>query len=64
MLDLYGNLPERSIQTVAREILTGLVEIHSKLSKPHGNLTSREIVIDAKGTLKVIRLVTLKSDLD
>jgi len=53
-LDNLGNLPEKSLQTVGKEILTGIVEIQTKLSKPHGNITTEEVIIDSHGTLKVI----------
>ena len=53
MISSFGSLPEKSLQTVAKEVLTGIHEIQSKLCKSHGNITSNEIIIDAKGTLKV-----------
>jgi len=53
VISSFGSLPEKSLQTVAKEVLTGIHEIQSKLCKSHGNITSNEIIIDAKGTLKV-----------
>jgi len=53
VINSFGSLPEKSLQTVAKEVLIGIHEIQSKLCKPHGNITPNEIIIDAKGTLKV-----------
>jgi len=54
VVNSFGSLPEKALQTVAKEVLTGIQEIQSKLCKSHGNIMSNEIIIDAKGTLKVI----------
>ena len=53
MINSFGSLPEKALQTVPKEVLTGIHEIQSKLCKSHGNIASNEIIIDAKGTLKV-----------
>jgi len=55
-LSSLGNLTEKSLQTVAKEILTGIVEIQTKMLKSHGSITAEEVIIDSHGTLKVTLL--------
>jgi len=47
------NLPEKCIQEIAKSLVNGIHEIHTKINRSHGNIKIEEIMITRKGTVKV-----------
>lgn len=53
LIENFGSLPEFSIKVIAKDILTGINEIHKKLGRAHNGICPSEIMIDGDGILKL-----------
>ncbi len=53
LLETVGNLPERAIKSLARQVLKGLNSLHAKLKTSHGVLDPSQILFERNGNVKV-----------
>jgi len=64
LIESFGSLPEFSIKVIAKDVLSGIAEIHKKLGRAHNGVCPQEIMIDGNGILKLTPGIPQQSYLD
>jgi serine/threonine protein kinase len=54
-MENYGTFPESTIQSIAKQLLEAMEEIHTKLDRLHGNINASNVFIDENKRIKVRR---------
>jgi len=53
IISRFGNVPERFVWALAKDLSLGVTEIHQRIRKPHGNISINEVCIDSQDTFKL-----------